>query len=122
MSVYNRITALERIAGDTNANDIPPLIYFKGGKSDNTPDKDEAFKRYKEQYKDDSRYRVLHHINSFTELERYAEQHNLLDRLTAVVFMDKPAEGKQANNRTVSNSLTSDKYNYRKLKQEGNNE
>lgn len=92
MSVQQRITALERITGDTNANDIPPLIYFKGGDGDNTPDKDEAFKRYKEQYKDDSRYKVLRRINSFTELEAYATQHGLLDRLTAVVFIDKPTE------------------------------
>lgn len=92
MSAQNRIAALERLAGDSVAGDIPPLIYFTGGSTDSTPDKDEAFRRYKEQYKDDNRYKVLHRINSFTELERYAEQHNLLNRLTAVVFIDKPTE------------------------------
>ncbi len=91
-NVSQRLTTLERITGDTNANDIPPMIYFEGNDSEHTPDKDEAFKRYKEQYKDDSRYKALRRINSFTELERYAEQHNLLGRLTAVVFIDKPVE------------------------------
>lgn len=92
-NLSSRLTTLERLAGDTNANDIPALIYFDGDNlSDSTPDKHEAFKRYKEQYKDDSRYRVLRGINSFTELEQYAERHNLLNRLIAVVFVDKPAE------------------------------
>lgn len=31
-------------------------------------------------------------------------------------------DGKQPSNRTVSNTLTSDKYNYRMLSQEGNDE
>jgi hypothetical protein len=93
MTVQNRLTALERLAGDAIGGDIPALIYFiDDGSSEYTPDKHEAFKRYKEQWQDDSRYTALRSINSFTELEAYAEQHNLQSRLTAVQFIDKPTE------------------------------
>lgn len=92
MSVQQRVAALERLADGTAAGDIPPLVYFKGGTSDYTPDKDEAFKRYREQYKDDERYGVLRSINSFTELEQYIEQHGLKGKLVKVALIDKPVE------------------------------
>lgn len=89
-NVSQRLTTLERITGDTNANDIPPMIYFEGNDSEHTPAKDEAYRRYKEQYQED--YPVLRRIATFSELEAYATQHGLLGRLTAVVFIDKPVE------------------------------
>ena len=92
-NLSSRLTTLESLASGTGGRELPALIYFTGCTStDTTPDKHRAFERYKEQWQDDSRYRVLRGINSFTELEQYAERHNLLNRLIAVVFVDKPAE------------------------------
>jgi len=96
-NVSQRLTTLERLAGDAIGQELPSLVYFTGCTStDTTPDKHRAFERYKEQWQDDSRYsQILRPMQSFNDLESYLKAHGLTKHLVQVSFavkLDKPTE------------------------------
>jgi hypothetical protein len=92
MNIQQRITKLEQVTNTTN--ELPSLIYFTGGTSEYTPDKAKAFIKYKEQWRDDSRYgRVINSLNTPDDLEAYIETNNLpANTIINVVFIGTDVE------------------------------
>jgi hypothetical protein len=96
-SVSQRLTTLERLAGDAGGQELPSLVYFTGCTStDTTPDKHAAFKRYKEQWQDDSRYsQILRPMQGFNDFKSYLEAHgqaNCIVQVSFAVKLNKPTE------------------------------
>lgn len=89
MSVQQQVAALERLAGDADGQELPSIVYFTGCTSTaSTPDKHTAFKQYKEQWQDDSRYKqLLSTMQSFNDLESYLTAHGLTSYLVQVAFV-----------------------------------
>ena len=96
-NVSQRLTTLERLAGDAGGRELPSLVYYTGCTStDTTPDKHRAFERYKEQWQDDSRYsQILRPMQGFNDLKSYLEAHgqaNYIVQVSFAVKLDKPTE------------------------------
>jgi len=78
MNIQQRITKLEQIKTEQGKQDIPALVYFTGGNTEYTPDKKEAFIKYKERWQDDSRYgHIVSRFDTVDDLETYCEASNL---------------------------------------------
>lgn len=87
MNIQLRITKLEQATDTTN--EVPAFIYFTGGTSDQTPDKEQAFLKYREQWRGDKRYgQKINSLKTVEELEAYCKANKLPNNtITNVVFI-----------------------------------
>ena len=92
MNTQQRLARLEQVTSTTNR--LPSLIYFTGIKSEHTPDKAEAFIKYKELWRGHRVYGpIIDRLNTPADLDAYIETNNLpANTIINVHFMGMEVE------------------------------